>query len=148
MGHHASVMTCESLRPALLQESRHMMRSIIRWATSCNMEQRQRQKNLLGQRRNRHLCAQSGSTEFKSAREAMASPLAKRLFGIDGVSSVFFGGDFVTVTKSDEYSWSVLKPDIFAAIMDHYTSGAFRHYTSDASFLESLRPSWTIPPQV
>ncbi len=67
---------------------------------------------------------QSGSTEFKTPREAMASPLAKRLFGIDGVSSVFFGGDFVTVTKSDEYPWSVLKPDIFAAIMDHYTSGA------------------------
>ena len=67
--------------------------------------------------------AQSGVSEFKTAREAMASPLARRLFGIDGVSSVFFGGDFVTVSKSDEYPWSVLKPDIFAAIMDHYTSG-------------------------
>eukprot|EP00208_Stichococcus_sp_RCC1054_P004479 CAMPEP_0206146166 /NCGR_PEP_ID=MMETSP1473-20131121/29607_1 /ASSEMBLY_ACC=CAM_ASM_001109 /TAXON_ID=1461547 /ORGANISM="Stichococcus sp, Strain RCC1054" /LENGTH=261 /DNA_ID=CAMNT_0053542627 /DNA_START=236 /DNA_END=1021 /DNA_ORIENTATION=- len=66
---------------------------------------------------------ESGVSEFKTAREAMASPLARRLFGIDGVSSVFFGGDFVTVTKSDEYPWSVLKPDIFAAIMDHYTSG-------------------------
>ena len=38
--------------------------------------------------------------EFKSAREGMASPLAKRLFGIDGVQSVFFGGDFVTVSET------------------------------------------------
>lgn len=66
---------------------------------------------------------QSGVAEFKSAREAMASPLARRLFGIDGVTSVFFGSDFVTVTKNDDYPWPVLKPDIFAAIMDHYTSG-------------------------
>lgn len=66
---------------------------------------------------------ESGVKEFKTPRESMSSPLAKRLFGIDGVSSVFFGSDFVTVTKSDEYPWSVLKPDIFAAIMDHYQSG-------------------------
>lgn len=43
---------------------------------------------------------QSGVSEFKTAREAMASPLAKRLFGIDGVNSVFFGSDFVTVSAS------------------------------------------------
>jgi hypothetical protein len=36
---------------------------------------------------------------------------------------VFFGSDFVTVTKSDDYNWPVLKPDIFAAIMDHFSSG-------------------------
>ena len=40
---------------------------------------------------------QSGSAEFRNAREAMASPLAKRLFGIDGVSGAFFGSDFITV---------------------------------------------------
>jgi Fe-S cluster biogenesis protein NfuA len=66
---------------------------------------------------------ESGVSEFKNAREAMDSPLAQRLFGIDGVASVFFGSDFVTVTKSEEYPWSVLKPDVFAGIMDHYTSG-------------------------
>lgn len=53
----------------------------------------------------------------------MSSPLAKRLFAIDGVSGVFFGSDFVTVTKSEEYVWSVLKPEVFAAIMEHFTSG-------------------------
>ncbi len=42
---------------------------------------------------------------------------------IDGVCGVFFGSDFVTVTKRDDYSWAVLKPDIFAAIMDHFAGG-------------------------
>lgn len=53
----------------------------------------------------------------------MASPLAKNLFHIDGIKEVFFGGDFVTVTKTDDYEWSVLKPDVFAAITDFYGSG-------------------------
>lgn len=66
---------------------------------------------------------ESGTHEFNSAREAMVSPLAKKLFGIDGVTAVFLGSDFITVTKSDSYTWAVLKPDIFAAIMDHYASG-------------------------
>eukprot|EP00891_Asterochloris_glomerata_P003130 jgi/Astpho2/3130/Aster-03414 len=65
----------------------------------------------------------TGSQNFSSPREAMKSPLAKRLFQIDGVTNVFFGTDFVTVTKDEEYTWSVLKPDVFAAIMDHFTSG-------------------------
>ncbi|GAB4855156.1 NifU-like protein 4, mitochondrial [Ancistrocladus abbreviatus] len=64
-----------------------------------------------------------GSADFPNARVAMNSPLAKALFGVDGITRVFFGSDFVTVTKSDEVSWDLLKPDIFAAIMDFYTSG-------------------------
>lgn len=65
----------------------------------------------------------SGSQNFSSAREAMKSPLAKRLFQIDGVSKVFFGADFITVTKSDDYNWAVLKPDVFAAITEFYAAG-------------------------
>lgn len=61
--------------------------------------------------------------QFGNARESMKSPLAKKLFQVDGVTSVFFGSDFVTVTKSDDYTWNVVKPDIFAGIMDHFTSG-------------------------
>ena len=53
----------------------------------------------------------------------MASPLAKRLFSLDGVSGVFYGADYVTVTKKDDFTWPMLKPDIFAAIMDHFSSG-------------------------
>lgn len=64
-----------------------------------------------------------GSADFPNARTAMNSPLAKALYGIDGVTRVFFGSDFVTVTKSDDASWDFLKPEIFAAIMDFYSSG-------------------------
>ncbi|XP_071722748.1 nifU-like protein 4, mitochondrial [Rutidosis leptorrhynchoides] len=64
-----------------------------------------------------------GSSDFPNARSAMNSPLAKALFGIDGVTRIFYGSDFVTVTKSDDATWDFLKPEIFAAIMDFYTSG-------------------------
>lgn len=63
----------------------------------------------------------------------MSSPLAKRLFGIDGVTSVFFGSDFVTVTKSDDYTWNVLKPQIFAAMMEHFSSGEATHHLTSLS---------------
>lgn len=64
-----------------------------------------------------------GSADFPNARSAMNSPLARALYGIDGVARVFFGSDFLTVTKSDDSSWEFLKPEIFAAIMDFYSSG-------------------------
>jgi Fe-S cluster biogenesis protein NfuA len=66
---------------------------------------------------------EGGSRNFANAREGMASPLAKRLFQIDGISQVFFGSDFITVTKTDAYSWSILKPDVFAAITEFYSAG-------------------------
>ncbi|MEW5299678.1 MAG: hypothetical protein WDW38_004268 [Sanguina aurantia] len=66
---------------------------------------------------------ENGSQEFNNARAAMASPLANKLFGIDGVTKVFFGSDFITVTKTDAVSWAVLKPDIFASVMDFFASG-------------------------
>ncbi|EFJ50828.1 hypothetical protein VOLCADRAFT_88148 [Volvox carteri f. nagariensis] len=78
---------------------------------------------------------ESGTLEFSSAREGMKSPLAKKLFAIDGITSVFFGSDFVTVTKRDDFTWPVLKPDIFAAIMDFYSSG--EPLVSDAAALAS-----------
>ncbi|XP_023766501.1 nifU-like protein 4, mitochondrial [Lactuca sativa] len=64
-----------------------------------------------------------GSADFPNARTAMNSPLAKALYGIDGITRVFFGSDFVTVTKSEDATWDFLKPEIFAAIMDFYSSG-------------------------
>jgi Fe-S cluster biogenesis protein NfuA len=53
----------------------------------------------------------------------MRSPLASALFTLPGVARVFLGGDFVSVTKSDEVSWQALKPQILAAIMDHFVAG-------------------------
>jgi Fe-S cluster biogenesis protein NfuA len=63
------------------------------------------------------------SADFPSAESAGRSPLASALFDIEGVRGVFFGGDFVTVTKADGRDWQFLKPAILAAIMEHFTSG-------------------------
>jgi Fe-S cluster biogenesis protein NfuA len=60
--------------------------------------------------------------EFRSPEDAASSPLAARLFTIDGVTAVFFGSDFVTVTKR-EGEWQHLKPAILGAIMEHFLSG-------------------------
>ncbi len=62
--------------------------------------------------------------EFISIEESAASPLASALFGINGVKGVFLGSDFVSITKTDEADWAVLKPQALAAIMDHFVSGA------------------------
>lgn len=48
---------------------------------------------------------------------------AKLLFRIEGVRGVFFGGDFITVSKKEESEWGVIKPEIFAVIMDFFASG-------------------------
>jgi Fe-S cluster biogenesis protein NfuA len=64
-----------------------------------------------------------GTLDFAGPETAQSSPLAKRLFAIEGVERVFFGSDFVTVTKSGDRDWQVLKPSILGGIMEHYTSG-------------------------
>ncbi len=64
-----------------------------------------------------------GTADFTSAEKAAPSPLATRLFGVDGVTAVFLGADFVTVTKQEGHDWQNLKPMILGAIMEHYTSG-------------------------
>ena len=64
-----------------------------------------------------------GTMEFSTPDSATRSPLAERLFSVPGVTSVFFGSDFVTVTKNDS-DWQHLKPAILGAIMEHYMSGA------------------------
>ncbi|MFA5121185.1 NifU family protein [Zavarzinia sp.] len=64
----------------------------------------------------------AGTVNFPNADAAGRSPLAKRLFAIDGVVGVFFGADFVTVTK-DESGWDGLKPAILGAIVEFFASG-------------------------
>ncbi|MGX5735259.1 NifU family protein [Bosea thiooxidans] len=65
----------------------------------------------------------SGTLDLRDSDEAGRSPLAQRLFGVSGVSGVFLGSDFITVTKSDG-EWPHLKPAILGAIMEHFMSGA------------------------
>ncbi|MFZ5670663.1 MAG: NifU family protein [Pseudomonadota bacterium] len=65
-----------------------------------------------------------GAREFRDAGEAAASPLAAALFDLGDVVRVFFGADFLTVTKAEGTDWAHLKAPVLAAIMDHFTSGA------------------------
>src|SRR5262245_9935758 len=64
-----------------------------------------------------------GTADYRSKEDAAASPLAQRLFDVEGVTGVFLGSDFVSVTKGDA-EWQHLKPAILGAIMEHYLSGA------------------------
>lgn len=66
---------------------------------------------------------EKGTLDFAGPDTAGSSPLAKRLFAVEGVERVFFGADFVTVTKSTDKDWQVMKPSILGGIMEHYTSG-------------------------
>ena len=64
-----------------------------------------------------------GTAFFQNVEEGSYSPFAKRLFKIDGVEGVFFGSDFITITKNRSLDWQVMKPLILGSIMDHYNSG-------------------------
>ncbi|MXQ09634.1 NifU family protein [Alphaproteobacteria bacterium GH1-50] len=66
---------------------------------------------------------ETGTADFPTADAAGNSPLAQRVFAVDGVSGVFFGNDFVTVTKSEGVEWDHIKPAILGAIMEHFQSG-------------------------
>ena len=66
---------------------------------------------------------EAGTADFPSVEGADKSPLAGRIFAVGGVSGVFFGTDFVTVTKEDAVDWDHVKPSILGAIMEHYQSG-------------------------
>jgi hypothetical protein len=62
--------------------------------------------------------------DFPNNAAAYCSPLAKVLFRIEGIKSVFFGSDYITLTKEhDDMEWMVLKPEIYATIMDFFASG-------------------------
>jgi len=66
----------------------------------------------------------NGTEEFKNQKQAATkSPLALQLFEISGIEAIFFGRDFITVTKSGAVEWSQIKAEILAVIMDFYVSG-------------------------
>ncbi|WP_137150408.1 NifU family protein [Devosia sp. FKR38] len=60
--------------------------------------------------------------DFRGPDAASVSPLATGLFAISGVSGVFLGSDFISVTK-DDTNWAHIKPAILGVIMDHFLSG-------------------------
>ena len=66
---------------------------------------------------------EKGTANFADADAATRSPLALRLFALDGVTQVFYGADFVSVSKADETSWSELKPAVLGALVEHFSAG-------------------------
>ena len=65
-----------------------------------------------------------GTADFPLPDTAAKSPLARRIFAVAGVTGVFLGTDFVTVTKAEAVEWQHVKPAILGAIMEHFQSGA------------------------
>ena len=67
---------------------------------------------------------QAGTASFSSlGKVAGQSPLADQLFEVEGVAAVFFGNDFITITKLADQDWYVMKPTILGVIMEHFTAG-------------------------
>lgn len=66
---------------------------------------------------------ETGTAEFETLEDASVSPLAQALFGLQGVESVFFGHDFVSISKAVDTDWSMLKPMILGALMQHFSTG-------------------------
>lgn len=64
-----------------------------------------------------------GPFDFSNAASAAPSPLAQAVFGVDGVTGVFLGSDFLSVSKDAGSDWRHVRPMVLAAIMDHYVAG-------------------------
>ena len=89
-----------------------------------------------------NIILKTGTAEFSSKENAIQSPLAQKLFEIDGVKSVFFANDFISVTKVSELDWNTLKPSILTGIMEHFSTGLpavneLNHTTSDSNTEDS-----------
>jgi len=71
-----------------------------------------------------HIVAGDRICEFKNQKQAATvSPLAVQLFSINGIKTLFFGKDFITITKNDNIKWEHIKSNINATILDFYISG-------------------------
>ena len=66
---------------------------------------------------------EDGTAYFPAPDSAVSSPLAQRLFEIEGVREVFLGPDFITVAKDDDREWYLLKPAILGVVMEHFVAG-------------------------
>lgn len=66
---------------------------------------------------------EDGTAFYQNIEESVNSPFAKRLFDVEGVEGVFFGSDFITITKAQTTDWQIMKPLVLGSIMDHYNSG-------------------------
>ncbi|MEM6438423.1 MAG: NifU family protein [Pseudomonadota bacterium] len=65
----------------------------------------------------------AGTADFPNRDASEHSPLAARIFSVEGVAGVFLGADFITVTKTDAVDWAHMKPGVLGAVLEHYQSG-------------------------
>ncbi len=65
----------------------------------------------------------SGTADFRDPDNAERSPLAQRLFQVDGIVGVFLASDFISITKEDSKEWHALKPPVFGILMEHFSAG-------------------------
>ena len=68
----------------------------------------------------REVTGSAPPVDFPNQDAAEASPLAAALFAIEGVTSVFFGADYIVVSKAEGLEWQLVKPAILTAIMEHF----------------------------
>jgi Fe-S cluster biogenesis protein NfuA len=80
------------------------------------------------------------TADFASAEAAGRSPLAGALFALPGVSRVFLGADFITVTKTEDEAWQELKPQVLGTLMEHFVSGRAAVETAAAMAEEDVSP--------
>jgi Fe-S cluster biogenesis protein NfuA len=82
----------------------------------------------------------ASTADFASSEAARRSPLASALFTIPGISRVFLGNDFITVTKTEDEDWPELKPQVLGTLMDHFLSGRPTIEATGAAALEDVSP--------
>ena len=87
-----------------------------------------------------NIILKKGTADFSSKDVASDSPLASRLFEIDGVSRVFLATDFISVTKVSQLDWNNLKPSILTGIMEHYSTGLPAINETDDKICETSNP--------
>ena len=82
----------------------------------------------------------TGTADFANAEAAERSKLATSIFALPGVARVFLGGDFITVTKTDENGWASLRPQVLGVIMEHFVAGLPVIEGEDEAALEDVSP--------
>ena len=82
----------------------------------------------------------TGTADFANAEAAARSQLATSIFALPGVARVFLGGDFITVTKTDENGWASLRPQVLGVIMEHFVAGLPVVEGDDEAALEDVSP--------
>nr|WP_320409986.1 NifU family protein [Candidatus Finniella inopinata] len=81
----------------------------------------------------REVMGEQPPLSFKKGDDCKTSPLAERLLQINGLQDVFFGSDFITLSKQDSEDWFVLKPLILGTLMEAFVNGLPIHQTFEAS---------------